>query len=341
MGNGYRKKVRGLFIIQRNNKELVQVMKNYNKEGQKLPLFGIGPYMIFGMGVVTLMGIVLFGYILKIGVLEAPWIMPFRIVGVLLILSGLLIWFIGAMRSDMDNHIESNKLKTGGIYAWVRNPMYSGWWITFAGITFMWHNVCMLILPLINWIIMTVTLINSEEKWLLNLYGAEYEAYRTRVNRCIPWKPCEDRVFVTELSDARWMAYDIPGNVGWILYFFSLIRSYVVKPDFISSGGLFGIMIIAVVPAIIMMIGIAELLSERMEKLDRRLPKVRLLRGFGALILGGILGMAVSALGLIYGYYIGAGDLLLIWVMLFGSILCFVFAGLIYKTYEKAGIYAQ
>jgi len=97
-------------------------------------------------------------------------------------------------------------------------------------------------------------------------------------------------------------------------------------------------MIIAVVPAIIMMIGIAELLSERMEKLDRRLPKVRLLRGFGALILGGILGMAVSALGLIYGYHIGAGDLLLIWVMLFGSILCFVFAGLIYKTYEKVGI---
>ena len=45
-------------------------------------------------------------------------------------------------------------------------------------------------------------------------------------------------------------------------------------------------------------------------------------RGFGALILGGILGMAVSALGLIYGYYISAGDLLLIWVMLFGSILC-------------------
>ena len=54
------------------------MLKNYNKEGQKLPLFGIGPYMIFGMGVVTLMGIVLFGYILKIGVLEAPWIITLK-----------------------------------------------------------------------------------------------------------------------------------------------------------------------------------------------------------------------------------------------------------------------
>jgi len=43
----------------------------------------------------------------------------------------VLIWFIGAVRSDMDDHIESNKLKTSGIYAWVRNPMYSGWWIAY------------------------------------------------------------------------------------------------------------------------------------------------------------------------------------------------------------------
>ena len=84
--------------MQRNNKELVQVLKNYNKEGQKLPLFGIGPYMILGMGVVTLMGIVLFGYILKIGVLETPWIMPFRITGVLLILSGFH-FFRGTIRN--------------------------------------------------------------------------------------------------------------------------------------------------------------------------------------------------------------------------------------------------
>ena len=38
------------------------MLKNYIKEGQRLPLFGIGPYMIFGMGAVNLMGIILFGY---------------------------------------------------------------------------------------------------------------------------------------------------------------------------------------------------------------------------------------------------------------------------------------
>ena len=310
------------------------MLKNYNKDGQKLPLFGIGPYMIFGMGLVTLIGIILFGYVLKIGILETPWIMVFRIMGAVLIVSGIFIWFTGAVRSDMDDHIESNKLKTNGIYAWVRNPMYSGWWIAFAGITLMWHNIWMLVLPVINWIIMTITLINSEEKWLLDLYGSEYETYKTKVNRCIPWKPCEDRIYVTDISNARWMAYDIPGNVGWIIYIACLVRCFIVRPDFISSWGLFGIIVISVIPAVFMIIGIAELVSERIAKLDRRLPKVRLLRGFGALVLGGICGMAVSMLGLVYGYWIGERNLITIWCMLLGSFLCFIFAELIYKTYR-------
>ncbi len=28
---------------------------------------------------------------------------------------------------------------------------------------------------------------NTEEKWLLELYGIEYANYCKRVNRCIPW----------------------------------------------------------------------------------------------------------------------------------------------------------
>ncbi|MBR1703556.1 MAG: hypothetical protein IJ716_16695 [Lachnospiraceae bacterium] len=102
------------------------MLKNYNKEGQKLPLFGVGPYMVWGMGLITLLGIILIGYVLRAGYLAAPWIMLFRMKGVLLLAIGVAVWFIGAVRSDMDNNIENNKLKTDGIYAWVRNPMYNG-----------------------------------------------------------------------------------------------------------------------------------------------------------------------------------------------------------------------
>ena len=39
------------------------------------------------------------------------------------------------------------------------------------------------------WIFMTVLMKCTEEKWLKNLYGGEYEEYCRRVNRCIPWLP--------------------------------------------------------------------------------------------------------------------------------------------------------
>ena len=164
-------------------------MKNYVKEGQKLPLYGIGPMIVFAMGAVTAIGIILFSYVWKIDVLETPWVLLCRIAGVLLIVLGLTVWFIGALRSDMDASIAENRLQTSGIYAWVRNPMYSGWWILFAGICLQWHNTWSLLTIPINWVILTVALKLTEEKWLLNLYGQDYADYMKQVNRCIPWPP--------------------------------------------------------------------------------------------------------------------------------------------------------
>jgi protein-S-isoprenylcysteine O-methyltransferase Ste14 len=163
-------------------------MKNYIKEGQKLPLFGVGPYIVYGMAMVTILGIVLFSYVLKVGMLNAPWTYIFRVTGGIFVALGAIIWYIGALRSDMDNNIAENKLKTDGIYAWVRNPMYSGWWILITGISLMWANAWILITPVINWMIMTIALKKTEEKWLLDLYGDQYVAYLKQVNRCIPWK---------------------------------------------------------------------------------------------------------------------------------------------------------
>ncbi len=164
-------------------------MKNFVKEGQKLPLFGIGPYLISGIGLVTLIGILLSVFCFKFGRLEGAWTWVFRAAGIVLILLGIAVWYIGALRSNMDENIADNKLQTGGIYAWVRNPMYSGWWILITGISFMWHNFMVMPFVFIDWIILTVVLKNTEEKWLLALYVADYEEYKKRVNRLIPWIP--------------------------------------------------------------------------------------------------------------------------------------------------------
>ena len=134
-------------------------------------------------------GIILSIFVFKFGILEGIWTWVFRITGILLILAGIAVWYISAVRSNMDESITENKLQTGGIYAWVRNPMYSGWWMLISGKGLMWHNYMIIPFYFINWLILTIVLKNTEEKWLADLYGQEYTDYKKRVNRCIPWFP--------------------------------------------------------------------------------------------------------------------------------------------------------
>ena len=75
-------------------------MKNYIKKGQKLPLYGVGPMIVFGMGAVTAIGIILFACVWKIGVLEASWVPFCRIAGALLIVLGRSGTPMGAVLPD-------------------------------------------------------------------------------------------------------------------------------------------------------------------------------------------------------------------------------------------------
>ena len=129
-------------------------------------------------------------------------------------------------------------------------------------------------------------------------------------------------MYETRISNARWMAYDLPGNVGWIMYLVCLGMELHERVTVLSA--------LSVVPAIFMLVGVVELISERIAKLDRVLSKARLYRGFGALTLGGVLGIVLSAVQYAMGM---SRDLSL--RMLLGSSLCAVFAGLIFAGYQK------
>ena len=131
-----------------------------------------------------------------------------------------------------------------------------------------------------------------------------------------------ETIYKTTISDARWIAYDIPGNIGWIIWVVCTVICL------IREAGIYSI--ISIIPAVFMLIGVIELISERIAKLDRILSKTRLYRGFGSLTFGGILGIPVSVIGLITG----SNGRLPLW-MLIGALLCGVFAGLCFKEYKK------
>ena len=146
----------------------------------------------------------------------------------------------------------------------------------------------------------------------------------------------KEAMYESHISTARWLVYDVPGNVGWIMYLVCLVQCFVQRPEFLEIPLVLISLLVGILPAIAMVVGIAELISERILKLDRILPKERLYRGFGALTWGGFGGMIVGLTGLFAGlrggYSVGECKLLILPVM--GGALCAVFAGLIFKTFH-------
>lgn len=146
----------------------------------------------------------------------------------------------------------------------------------------------------------------------------------------------QDRIYETNISDARWWAYDIPGNVGWIMYLVYLLRCIMIQPAFMQTPLVRISLMVGILPGIAMAVGIVELISERIAKLDRILPKKRVYRGFGALTWGGVAGMIVGLNALFAslrsGYSIEESQSLILLAV--GGALCALFAGLIFKTFH-------
>ena len=166
-------------------------MNGKNKGGEKehLPLYGVGPLYVYVIVVLTLAAVLC----RKLPVFAAGRLDALRlsltIAGALLIALGVFMWIQAVVVSKVDKSIVENKLVTTGVYAWVRNPIYSAFMILCTGVLLIAGNAFFFVLPLVYWLFMTVLMKRTEEKWLRELYGAEYEDYCRRVNRCWPWFP--------------------------------------------------------------------------------------------------------------------------------------------------------
>ena len=159
-----------------------------NMEKGHLPILGVGPLYVVTIILMTIISITLSatGIIPVITFANFQWI--FILIGILCFIIGITLWLKAVIIDRLDAHILKNELVTTGVYAYVRNPVYSAFMFVCTGVLVIYGNLVLLVLPIIYWGFMTVLMKSTEEKWLENLYGKEYIQYRQRVNRCIPWK---------------------------------------------------------------------------------------------------------------------------------------------------------
>lgn len=142
-------------------------------------------------------------------------------------------------------------------------------------------------------------------------------------------------MYESKISNAKWIAYDLPGNIGWISFLTALLLCFLKKPELMSDGFMALLLILDSLCAAVMLVGIGELISERIQRLDRVLPKKRLYRGFGALTFSSLAGSAVSLIALVTALIKGLDAVPHIAVLCGGGFLCFVFCGLLLKEYKK------
>lgn len=158
------------------------------REKKHMSQWGVGPIYVSICFILTIGGIL----VVKNGILHKGNIeklsTPLKLLAIICIIIGLTLWISSVIIGKIDKHIKENKLLTTGVYAWVRNPIYSAFAFIFTGILFWQNNIFLFIFPVIFWGIMTI-LVKKEEKILLYNFGQEYINYSNKVNRCIPWIP--------------------------------------------------------------------------------------------------------------------------------------------------------
>ena len=116
----------------------------------------------------------------------------FVIIGCVLIIFGFVVrWFavlsLGKKFNVSLSIIKKHKLKTDGIYKYIRHPSYTGLLIYYLGLSIIMQNIFSIILLVIFPIIAVINRIKIEENMLFEYFRDEYQIYKQKTKKLFPF----------------------------------------------------------------------------------------------------------------------------------------------------------
>nr|WP_211575313.1 isoprenylcysteine carboxylmethyltransferase family protein [Mobiluncus curtisii] len=156
-----------------------------------MPVLGVGPFYVSGIFIVTVSATI-FRYLgwLRIGTIDNLWIRILLIlIAIVLMVESVIVWCLAVFGSRMVESVKTGQLMTTGIYAWVRHPVYTAFFLLNTGFLILQANWWLMVLPFGYWLALSILLKYTEELWLQEKFGAQYARYAARVNRVFPWPP--------------------------------------------------------------------------------------------------------------------------------------------------------
>src|SRR5918994_1692039 len=128
-----------------------------------------------------------------------PYWAPMRVLGVILLVAGLIVLIQAFVRFIVEGLgtpapiAAPERLVVGGLYRYVRNPMYVAILAALVGQALLLGPLGLLLYAAVLWLISAVFVRWHEEPTLTRRFSTEYEAYRRAVPawwpRLRPWKP--------------------------------------------------------------------------------------------------------------------------------------------------------
>jgi protein-S-isoprenylcysteine O-methyltransferase Ste14 len=130
-----------------------------------------------------------------------PYWVPMRVLGVVLLAAGLIVLVQAFVRFVVEGLgtpapvAAPERLVVGGVYRYVRNPMYVAVVAAIVGQALLLGQLGLLLYGAAVWLVTAAFVRFYEEPTLTRRFGADYEAYRRAVPawwpRLRPWKPSE------------------------------------------------------------------------------------------------------------------------------------------------------
>ena len=130
-----------------------------------------------------------------------PYWAPMRVLGAILLVAGLMALIRAFVRFVMEGLgtpapiAAPDRLVVGGVYRYVRNPMYVAVVAAIVGQALLFGQLGLLIYAVAVWLLVAAFVHLYEEPTLTLRFGADYEAYRRAVPawwpRLRPWVPGE------------------------------------------------------------------------------------------------------------------------------------------------------
>jgi protein-S-isoprenylcysteine O-methyltransferase Ste14 len=176
-------------------------MSSRKERAIRKPSAAIGSVVFFLVGPGIVVGLIpwlLTGWQVRVSL--SYWA-PLRVLGVILLMAGLLVVIRAFVRFVVEGFgtpvpvAAPERLVVGGVYRYVRNPMYVAILAAIVGQALVLGQLGLLLYAAALWLISAAFVRWYEEPTLTRRFGADYEAYRRAVPawwpRLRPWKPTE------------------------------------------------------------------------------------------------------------------------------------------------------